>query len=121
MFRIDNMSRTPIYEQLIEQFERFILIGILKPGSQMPSVRSLSIQLSINPNTVQKAYSELDSRSLIYSLPGKGSFVSPDAKERIENERTAKLKDLASLVTKFKEADISREDIETVIDEIYKP
>ena len=75
MFRIDNFSRTPIYEQLIEQFERFILTGALTPGAQIPSVRSLSVQLSINPNTVQKAYSELDSRALIYSLPGKGSFV----------------------------------------------
>ena len=57
------MSRTPIYEQLVDQFEKFILTGALLPGSQIPSVRSLSIQLSINPNTVQKAYSELVSLS----------------------------------------------------------
>ncbi len=120
MFRIDNMSRTPIYEQLIEQFERFILTGVLLPGSQIPSVRSLSVRLSINPNTVQKAYSELDSRSLIYSLPGKGSFVSVDAKERIGKERTEKLDDLALIVTRLKEAGMAREDLISLIDRIYK-
>ena len=119
MFRIDNMSRTPIYEQLVDQFEKFILTGALLPGSQIPSVRNLSIQLSINPNTVQKAYSELDSRSLIYSLPGKGSFVSPDAKERIESARTSKLDDLAARVSKLKEAGIEKEMLISVIDRFY--
>ena len=120
MFRIDNMSRTPIYEQLIDQFEKFILTGALLPGSQIPSVRSLSIQLSINPNTVQKAYSELDSRSLIYSLPGKGSFVSADAKQRIESDRTSRLDDLAQVVVKLKEAGIDKEMLISVIDRYYK-
>ncbi|MBQ3100864.1 MAG: GntR family transcriptional regulator [Clostridia bacterium] len=119
MFRIDNMSRTPIYEQLIDQFEKFILTGALLPGSQIPSVRNLSIQLSINPNTVQKAYSELDSRSLIYSLPGKGSFVSIDAKQRIESDRTAKLDDLAQVVSKLKEAGIDKELLLSVIERYY--
>lgn len=119
MFRIDNMSRVPIYEQLIDQFEKFILTGVLLPGSQIPSVRNLSLQLSINPNTVQKAYSELDSRSLIYSLPGKGSFVSANAKEKIESDRTAKLDDLATVVSKLKEAGIDKELLLSVIERFY--
>lgn len=120
MFRIDNMSRTPIYEQLVEQFERFVLTGALQPGTQIPSVRSLSVQLSINPNTVQKAYSELDSRSLIYSLPGKGSFVSADAKQRIEKQRTDKPDELAQVVTRLKEAGMTRDELIDIIDRIYK-
>lgn len=119
MFRIDNFSRTPIYEQLIEQFEKFILTGALKPGAQIPSVRSLSVQLSINPNTVQKAYSELDSRELIYSLPGKGSFVAGDAPERISAQRVNKLDELSAIVMKLKEAGIGREDIDKIVDKFY--
>ena len=65
MFMIDPMSRQPVYEQIIRQMERFILSGMLAPGDQLPSVRSLSLELSINPNTIQKAYSELDVRGII--------------------------------------------------------
>ena len=81
MFQIDSLSRQPVYEQLIEQMERFILLGLLRAGDQLPSVRSLSVELSINPNTIQKAYGELDSRGLIYSIPGIGCFVTENAVE----------------------------------------
>ena len=67
MFQIDPMSRQAVYEQLIEQMERFILSGILKSGDQIPSVRSLSVDLSVNPNTIQKAYSQMDAKGMIYS------------------------------------------------------
>ena len=60
MFEINAMSRSPVYEQLIEQVERYILLGLLREGDQLPSVRALSGELSINPNTIQKAYGELD-------------------------------------------------------------
>ena len=56
MFSIDIMSRQPVYEQLIAQIEHFVLIGILKSNDKIPSVRSLAVDLSINPNTIQKAY-----------------------------------------------------------------
>ena len=62
MFVIDVMSRVPVYEQLINQVEEQILTGLLNSGDKMPSVRSLSVSLSINPNTIQKAYTELDRR-----------------------------------------------------------
>ena len=57
MFQIDIMSRIPVYEQLIRQTEKFILLGVLKEGDKLPSVRQLSAELSINPNTIQKAFS----------------------------------------------------------------
>ena len=72
MFRIDGMSRTPVYEQIIEQVEKLITLGIMSPGDQLPSVRSLSIELSVNPNTIQKAYSELDAKGIAHSVPGRG-------------------------------------------------
>ena len=84
MFSIDPMSRCPVYEQLVEQVETYVLKGLLKAGDQMPSVRNLSLTLSVNPNTVQKAYSELDIRGIIQSVPGKGGFASKDAFYAIE-------------------------------------
>lgn len=83
MFVIDVMSRVPVYEQIINQVEEQIMTGILKEGDKMPSVRSLSVKLSTNPNTIQKAYSELDRRQMIVTVPGKGSFISPDALEAL--------------------------------------
>jgi len=69
---IDSMSRQPVYEQIVDQVEQMILSGLMRPGEQLPSVRSLSLELSINPNTIQKAYAELDGRGIIYTLPGRG-------------------------------------------------
>lgn len=77
MFTIDKYSRVPIYEQIIEQVEMHIALGDLAPESLLPSVRSLSVELSVNPNTLQKAYAELERRGLCYSVPGNGCFISP--------------------------------------------
>jgi GntR family transcriptional regulator len=79
MFQIDRFGRTPIYEQIIDQTQRLIASGVLKEGDQLPSGRSLSQELSINPNTLQKAYSELERRGLCLSAPGNGRFVTADA------------------------------------------
>ena len=92
MFQIDRFGRTPIYEQIIDQTQRLIASGLLKEGDQLPSVRALSQELSVNPNTLQKAYSELERRGLCISAPGNGRFVTADAfrlvgeglKERLE-------------------------------------
>ena len=81
MFQIDKYARTPIYEQVIRQAERLIATGALKPDDQLPSVRNLSQTLSVNPNTLQKAYAELERRGISYSVPGNGRFVSKDAVE----------------------------------------
>jgi len=73
---IDYKSRTPLYQQIVENVERLGLAGLLPPGGQLPSVRSLAMALSINPNTIAKAYAELESRGVIYSRPGRGSFMA---------------------------------------------
>lgn len=76
MIELDIRSRQPIYEQLVEKIKRLIMTGVMKSDEQFPSVRQLATQLTINPNTIQKAYRELEQQGYIYSLPGKGSFVS---------------------------------------------
>ena len=87
MFQIDIMSRIPVYEQLIRQTEKFILLGVLKEGDKLPSVRQLSAELSINPNTIQKAFTELDRRGIIFSVNGRGNFVADKALKALEVSR----------------------------------
>ena len=91
MFQIDTMSRVPIYEQIVNQLEYFVLNGILKEGEQIPSVRNLSVELSINPNTIQKAYFELDKRGIIQSVPGRGCFVTESAKNILSAKKREKI------------------------------
>ena len=76
MFAINLRSGVPIYEQLKKAIIENALLGILEPDEQLPLVRSLSKELGVNPNTVQKAYQSLESDGIIYSLAGKGSFIS---------------------------------------------
>ncbi len=84
MFTVDKLSRTPIYEQLIRQFEYCILSGDIPPNGLLPSVRSLSQELQINPNTLQRAYNEIERRGLCYSVAGSGRYLTADAMQRIQ-------------------------------------
>ncbi|BAM47789.1 GntR family transcriptional regulator [Amphibacillus xylanus] len=77
MFELDLRSRDPIYQQLVDKFKSLIIKNVLQPDEQLPSVRTLAQQLTVNPNTIQKAYRELEAQGYIYSVKGKGSFVSP--------------------------------------------
>lgn len=76
MIIIDYRDHRPIYEQIVERFKELIYKGVLEPDSQLPSVRSLAMDLSINPNTIQRAYAELERQGYIYSIKGKGSFAA---------------------------------------------
>lgn len=78
MIIIDYKDTRPIYEQIVEKFKKLILKGALQADEQMPSVRSLAMELSINPNTIQKAYAELERQGFTYTVKGRGSFVSGD-------------------------------------------
>ena len=111
MFQIDLMSRIPIYEQLIEQAEQLILTGILPPGTQLPSVRSLSVQLAVNPNTVQKAYTELVRRGLIVSATGRGCFVREDVSRRFDFRKQEALERLIAAAQDLSALGMSREEI----------
>lgn len=119
MFQIDPMSRLPVYEQIIEQVERFILTHVLPPGSQIPSVRSVSVTNSVNPRTILKAYNELDSRGMIQAVPGKGYFVCADAQQRLLEKGRAKMKDLSKLLTELAMTGITKEEICACVDQVF--
>ena len=76
MFDLDLQSRTPIYEQLYKKTIELIIKGVLKENEQLPSVRSLAKEIGVNPNTVAKAYQELERNKIIYSVSGRGSFIA---------------------------------------------
>lgn len=96
MFTIDYRSRVPIYDQIVNSVVRLKAVGVLKDGDKLPSVRSLAGQMNINPNTVQKAYAILETSGVIYSVSGKGSFISGD--------ETATAAVLAAAADEFKKA-----------------
>lgn len=118
MITIDYTSRLPLYEQIVERFQMLILKGVLPSGSQMPSVRSLAIDLSLNPNTIQKAYSLLEQQGYIFSVKGRGNFVADVYTQAVEKQNRCKA-DLKELVNHARELDISEEECHALIQEIY--
>jgi len=111
MLYIDVMSRTPVYEQIINQIEKLIVAGLMKEGEQLPSVRSLSLQLSVNPNTIQKAYGELDQKGIIGSVPGRGCYVMPGAGEILKGLARKRLTDITALAGELISAGVTKEEI----------
>ena len=75
MITVDMRDRKPIYEQLIDNIRTLAVQGHLKPDEHLPSVRQLAAELAINPNTIQKAYAELERRGFVYTVKGRGNFV----------------------------------------------
>ena len=120
MFRIDPLSRQPVYEQLIDQLERLVLTGLLPPETQLPSVRSLSLELKVNPNTIQKAYTELDIRGIIYSVPGIGCFVSPQAVALLQAHTRQKLTVLGELAAELALGGVSQDEMVACIHNTLK-
>lgn len=105
MIVIDYHDKRPIYEQIIDRFQILILNGALEPDSQLPSVRSLAVELSINANTIQRAYSELERRGLIYSVKGRGNFVSAQ-KDVVKEQQDKLLEELCQHLRTCKESGI---------------
>lgn len=96
MIILDYRDTRPLYEQIVDKFQMLILSGALEPNSLMPSVRSLAVELSINPNTIQRAYSELERNGFLYTVKGKGNYVaySDSLKDVRKQEILEKLRDL---------------------------
>ena len=94
MIHLDYRDSRPIYEQVKDSLRRLMVTGVLAPGDKLPSVRSMASQLSINPNTIQRAYAELESEGYVVSVTGKGSFVAEGDTQNAARkaELTGKLK-----------------------------
>lgn len=111
LITVDKLSRTPIYEQIISQVEMHILLGDLVRGDLLPSVRSLSVELGVNPNTLQKAYAELERRGLCVSVPGNGRFITECARHRLTDRSRQSLSELSALVLRLTQAGVTGAEI----------
>lgn len=116
---IDLHSRTPIYEQIKEQILLNIKQGEYKPDEQLPSIRSLAGELNLNVNTVKRAFKELELNGIIYSVSGKGSYVSHNAKSNDILEKSIK-KEVSDAVHSAKEIGLSENSILELVHNIYK-
>ena len=118
MIKLDYHSRLPIYRQIKESIIELIMLGAFPADSQLPSVRSLAVELGINPNTIQKAYQELENENVIYTIAGRGSFVrgrsfaGAQMREKIFSS-------LSGLLKEAKTADIGIDEIISIVQQEY--
>lgn len=119
MITLDLQSRKPIYEQLKEKIINLTMLEVFTPDQQLPSVRSLARDLGVNPNTVQKAYQELEREGIIYSVSGKGSFISSDigTKTLLFDQQRKKLFDV---ISESKQIGVDRQTVIEITDQVYR-
>lgn len=120
MILIDYKSRKPIYEQIIENMKQLVVSGVLQRDDQVPSVRQLAQELAINPNTIQKAYAELERQGVIYSLKGRGSFVGSSLQELRTVQQKELLEQLAALSTDLYRLQVPQEEVCAVVQQVYE-
>lgn len=120
MFKLDHSSSKPVYEQIKDNIKRLIIEGALKENEKIMSVRELAVAMAINPNTIQKAYKELENEGYIYSLRAKGNFVSPLGEIKEDKDITRLKKTVAENITELCYLGISKDEIEKMICEIYE-
>jgi len=120
IFIIDSRSSTPIYFQIINEVKESIIKGIIEPGDKLPSIRELAEMLTVSPNTISKAYLELERLKIIETIRGKGTFVALDYKPKVEEENMTKLKkEFKKLLMDAHYMGINKEDIKNLVEEIY--
>ena len=119
MIILDYKDRRPIYEQIIEKLEELMLLGVLKENDPMPSVRSLATDLAINPNTIQRAYAELERRGCIYVIKGKGSFVAENRTMK-ENKKKELLIHVSEIIDEAIRLGIPDQEIKHMVEIQYQ-
>ncbi|MDX8360520.1 MULTISPECIES: GntR family transcriptional regulator [Bacillaceae] len=120
MFNLDLRSRQPIYEQLVDNIKQLIINEVLKPDEQLPSVRALAKQLTINPNTIQKAYRELEHQGYIYSVKGRGSFVTPSPQLPNQEKLEKMMEEIKKLLLEAFYLGMTKEQSIQLINEVEK-
>lgn len=120
MFSISTTSDKPLYEQVIDNVKELTLRGILKPEDRLPSVRDMASMLSINPNTVSKAYQELERQKIIYTQRGRGTFINYNTNQYMDQERTDKaIESLKGICIELGHLGFNRTRVIKELDRIY--
>ncbi len=111
IINLDYTSRTSIYEQIINEIEKYVALGILKEGEQIPSIRDLASTLGVNPNTVRKSYQELEAKGIINTISTKGTFISNKTKEVIEMKINKEIEEIKHKIVELEKLGITKEEI----------
>lgn len=119
MLTLNYRDSRPIYEQIKDGLRRMIVTGAMAQDEKLPSVRALATQLSINPNTIQRAYNELEAEGYIYSVAGKGSFVSGTADADAVRRKTLRV-DVKKLLNELRYLGVTEADAAALIEEVYE-
>ena len=120
MINIDSRSGKPIYEQIIEKIKENIIKGILKPGDKLPSVRELASIITINPNTISKAYNELERMKAIEVIRGKGTFVVENFKPIMDEEKMREIKEhMKKIIIEAHYIGVDKDTLTDILNEIY--
>lgn len=117
MITLDARSREPIYFQLEKQIIKLVNLGVYEKDSALPSVRQMAVDLRINPNTVARAYKDLEAKDVLYTIPGKGVFVNSNDTKSI---RPMAIENIKKALTDAKNAGLDRNDIEKIMNDIWK-
>ena len=119
MFQINLRSQQSIYEQIIDNIKELIIRGVLPEDSELPSIRELSRTLTVNPNTVQKAFKELEREGFIYKVKGRGTFVSPRRDSAIDPQAVQKVcADIRNSVQELSYMGVPKEEIQKMVSDI---
>ncbi len=119
MFSIDYRSSKPLYQQIVDNIELLTICGALPPESRLPSVRSLATELSINPNTIQKAYGELESKGVIFTVQGRGAFISRESGHLLLQKKRELLERLFLVAQEACRLNIPREEVASCCNRAY--
>lgn len=120
MFKLDYSDGKPIYEQIKDNFKKLIIEGVLKTDDRIPSVRELAVTMAINPNTIQKAYKELEFEGYVYSVRAKGVFVAPIEKITEEKNTDKLYKNLEVALKELYFVGESKEKVIKAVDNFYE-
>lgn len=119
MFRIEPRSSKPIYEQLMDNIKENVVKGYLNAGDELPSVRKMAVQLSVTPNTIAKAYRELEREKVIEVIRGKGTYISSEYEPKRDSDKMKKIEEeLTTNIVELAYMGLTKAEIVTIIEQI---
>lgn len=111
LINLDYQSRTPIYQQIVDNIEKYVALGILKEKEQIPSIREMAGSIGVNPNTVKKSYDILESKGIIRTISTKGTFISENTKKTTEEKINKEINHIKEEINELIKLGITYEEI----------
>lgn len=120
MVMLNMKSGIPIWEQIRDSYKKQILAGVLNVGDKLPSVRALAGELGINPNTIQRAYTDLEASGFVYTVSGRGCFVAEKNEASLIMEQNARINEFKKALGEARESGVSKEALMKIIEKEFE-